>query len=139
MFKAALTGIGFTSENNAFIRYIESSCISVASSMLPLRKLYTISCVNFGAMFDKTDITPMPPRERIGTIWSSLPEYTCKFSRQSALISAIWDRFPLASFIATMLGIFDNSRQVSGNIFTPVRLGTLYKIIGSVVFLAISE
>ncbi len=91
-----------------------------------------------GAIFDNTDITPRPPRDKIGTIWSSFPEYMCKFSRQSALISAICERFPLASFIATIFDIFDNSKHVCGKIFTPVLLGTLYKIIGSVVEFAMA-
>ena len=45
-------------------------------------------------------------------------------------ISAIWDKSPLASLIATILGIFDIFLQVSGSIFTPVLDFTLYTIIG---------
>ena len=33
-----------------------------------------IAIVCLGATFDSTEITPFPPIERIGTIWSSLPE-----------------------------------------------------------------
>lgn len=94
--------------------------------------------MNFGTTFDNTEITPIPPRDRIGTIWSSFPEYTCRFSRQSALISAICDKFPLASLIATMFEIFESSRHVSGVILTPVLLGTLYTIIGKRVLSAIA-
>ena len=52
-------------------------------------------------------------------------------------ISATWEILPLASFIATILSILDKARHVSGNIFNPVLLGTLYKIIGNVVEFAI--
>ena len=52
-------------------------------------------------------------------------------------ISATWDILPLASFIATILSILDKARHVSGNMFKPVLLGTLYKIIGNLVELAI--
>ena len=52
---------------------------------------------------------------------------------QRCAISAIWERLPLASFIATIFFISDNFWQVWGKIFTPVLLGTLYKIIGSFV------
>jgi hypothetical protein len=89
-------------------------------------------------MFESTDITPIPPNESIGTIWSSFPEYIFKSSLQRFAISAICEMFPLASFIATMFSIFDNSLQVSGKIFTPVLLATLYNIIGSFVLFAIA-
>ena len=69
--------------------------------------------------------------------WSSFPEYIDKLFPHNAAILAIWDIFPLASFIATIFSVLDNSKQVSGNIFNPVLLGTLYKIIGYVVLLAI--
>ena len=52
--------------------------------------------------------------------------------------SAICDKFPLASFIATIFGIFESSKQVSGAMLTPVLLGTLYSIIGSQVLFAIA-
>ena len=54
----------------------------------------------------------------------------CKFSRQSDFISAICDKFPLASLIATIFGIFESSKQVWGSMFTPVLDFTLYTIIG---------
>lgn len=52
-------------------------------------------------------------------------------------ISATCDILPLASFMATMLLILDKATHVSGNIFRPVLLGTLYRIIGRVVSFAI--
>ena len=60
-----------------------------------------------------------------------------KLSLHKLAISATWDILPLASFMYTMLLILDKARHVSGNIFKPVLLGTLYKIIGRVVSLAI--
>lgn len=81
-------------------------------------------------MFDKTEITPIPPKDKIGTIWSSFPEYIFKFSLHREAILAICEILPDASFIATIFSIFDNSKQVSGLILTPVLLGTLYKMIG---------
>lgn len=74
LFKADLTGIGLTSENKSVIKGILSSCIFLASSKLPLKKFQIISWVNFGLIFDKTEITPKPPKEQIGIAWSSLPE-----------------------------------------------------------------
>ena len=35
---------------------------------------FIIAWVSLGATLESTEITPMPPREQIGTIWSSLPE-----------------------------------------------------------------
>ena len=91
-----------------------------------------------GTIFERTEITPNPPNERIGKIWSSFPEYICKLSLQSAAISATWDKLPLASFMATMFSILESSKQVEGNMFKPVLLGTLYIIIGKEVEFAIA-
>ena len=38
--------------------------------------------------------------------------------------------YRLASFIATIFGIFESSKQVLGSMFTPVLDFTLYTIIG---------
>ena len=77
-----------------------------------------------------TDITPFPPNDNIGIIWSSFPEYMSKFSLQSSAIFATCEIFPLASFIATIFFIFESFKQICGSILTPVLLGTLYIIIG---------
>ena len=77
-------------------------------------------CVNFGSIFDKTEITPRPPKDKIGIIWSSFPEYIFKLSLQSDAILATCDILPDASFIATIFSILDNSKQVSGFILTPL-------------------
>lgn len=74
LFKADLTGIGFTSSNNSFIKGMLSNCIFLAISTLPFKKFQTMSCVNLGLILDKTEITPKPPKEQIGIAWSSLPE-----------------------------------------------------------------
>ena len=74
LFKATLTGIGLTLANKSFIKGILSNCIFLATSRLPFKKFQTISCVNLGLIFDKTEITPNPPKEQIGIAWSSLPE-----------------------------------------------------------------
>lgn len=60
---------------------------------------------------------------------SKYVNYLCK----DLLFRATWDKFPLASFIATMFGNFDNSKHISGERLTPVLLGTLYNIIGKFV------
>jgi len=43
-------------------------------------------CTSLGIIFDNTDTTPSPPKDNIGTIWSSLPEYIAKLSLQRAAI-----------------------------------------------------
>ena len=53
-------------------------------------------------------------------------------------LTAICEKFPLASFMAAILSIFDSSKQVSGFIFTPVLDGTLYIIIGVLIEFAIA-
>lgn len=67
-FKQAFTGIGFTSKNNEFIRFKESNCISFAFSKFPSKKLCTKSCVKAGLTFERTEITPIPPKDNIGKI-----------------------------------------------------------------------
>ena len=95
-----------------------------------------MSCVSFGAMFDNTEITPKPPKERIGKIWSSLPEYTS--NALDSVIVFTWSILPDASFIATTFLFFlAISIAVSGYMFTPVLDGTLYIIIGIFTLLAI--
>ena len=65
---ADLTGIGLTSQNKALIKGIESNCNEIALLIFPLKKLSIISHTNFGFTFDRTEITPFPPKERIGSI-----------------------------------------------------------------------
>ena len=84
-------------------------------------------------MFDNTEITPLPLTDKMGTIWSSFPEYIEKSSPHKLEILETWEIFPLASLIPIILSILESSKQVSGNIFMPVLLGTLYKIIGKEV------
>ena len=132
-FNAAFIGIGFTSLNKAFIKSIDSIWVLIDFSILPDRKSFVILENFLGAIFEITDITPSPPKDNTGNTWSSFPLYICRLSLHSEAILATWDKFPLASFIATILSILDNSKQVSGEIFNPVLPGTLYKIIGKLV------
>lgn len=69
----ALMGIGFTSLKIAFIRGKSFSCKSIASFVLPANQSLQISLVSLGKIFDKTEITPLPPRDKVGKIRSSLP------------------------------------------------------------------
>ena len=46
----------------------------LAGDVKTARYLWTISEVSLGRRLESTEITPLPPRERMGTIWSSLPE-----------------------------------------------------------------
>lgn len=87
---------------------------------------------------ERTEITPKPPRERIGKTWSSLPEYIARLLPHKLAISATCEMFPLASFTATIFSILESSKQVAGVMFRPVLLGTLYRITGMVIALAIA-
>ena len=51
-----------------------------------------------GATLDSTEITPLPPRERRGTIWSSLPEYKSTLPSDRLIRVAMAEKLPLASF-----------------------------------------
>ena len=87
---------------------------------------------------ESTDITPFPPKDKIGTIWSSFPEYIVRLSPHKLAIFATCDMLPLASFMATMFSILDSSRHVSGVMLTPVLEATLYTIIGLFTSFAIA-
>ena len=71
---AFFTGIGFTSQNSALHSSMASSCSLQLSFASPSRYFRQISWVWAGATFANTEITPMPPKDMIGTIWSSFPE-----------------------------------------------------------------
>ena len=75
VFNAAFIGIGLVSQNRLLIKGMVFSCIFFAVIVFPSRKFQIISCVYLGFKFDKTEIQPKPPREQIGIVWSSLPEY----------------------------------------------------------------
>ena len=70
---AALAGIGLTSQNSALISGIRSICILAASFTLPSKKSWHMRLVSYGIMLERTEMTPCPPTESIGTIWSSFP------------------------------------------------------------------
>ena len=124
-FIAALTGIGLTSINKELTNSFKLNCNFLASSISPDRYFSTISWVSLGNTLAKTDITPLPPRDSIGTIWSSFPLYIAKSSPHNLDISATWLISPLASFIATIFLTLDNFSTVVGFILTPVLPGTL--------------
>ena len=73
-FRAYLTGIGFTSENKEEIKGSKSNCNLLEVSKSPSKKQETILWVYNGLILAKTEITPIPPKDKIGKIWSSLPE-----------------------------------------------------------------
>ena len=75
MLSAAFAGIGFTSQKSASHNGMQSICIFVAFLISPLRYDVIMSCTYFGTILERTDTTPLPPRDNIGIIWSSLPEY----------------------------------------------------------------
>ena len=125
-----MTGIGFVSSNKALIIGKAFNWYFKESARFPAKKEFVISRVREGFIFERTDITPWPPNDKIGKIWSSFPEYISRLSPHKLAILVIWLILPLASLIPTIFSIFDYSKQVSGEIFIPVRLGTLYKIIG---------
>ena len=73
-FMAAFTGMGFTSQNRASIRSMYWIWILEASSNLPSRHRWLIFTITSGAMLDTTEMTPLAPRDIMGTTWSSFPD-----------------------------------------------------------------
>jgi 4-hydroxy-tetrahydrodipicolinate synthase len=71
---AALAGMGLTSQNSASTRGKYCTCICRAPATSPSIKRRHRRLVSAGSRLDSTEITPLPPRDRMGTIWSSLPE-----------------------------------------------------------------
>ena len=80
------------------------------------------------ATLDRTEITPLPPIARSGTIWSSrCPEYRSTHPFARCMISAIAEKLPLASFTPTMFEPHGRAfTMVSGFMVRPVRVGTWY-------------
>ena len=79
-----------------------------------------------GIIFAQTDITPFPPKESIGIIKLSFPDKTLKSVSLVLFITcAIFSKEGFASFIATILGIFESFTIVSTEMSTPVLDGTL--------------
>lgn len=66
--------------------------------MSPLKKLWTILLVYSGNILDRTEITPAPPRESTGSIWSSFPEYIAISSPHKLEICATCEIFPRSFF-----------------------------------------
>jgi hypothetical protein len=127
---AVFIGIGFTSMNSLSIRSRYFKWISVALLKSPSRHNFTIFTISFGMMLDVTHMTPLPPIAMSGTVSSSLPLQKNSSLPHAASVVPINLKLPDASFTPLMFGCFDNSMYVSVVNDIPVRLGTLYKIIG---------
>ena len=56
--------------------------------------------VSFGKILDKTEITPLPPIDINGTIWSSFPQYKSSLPFTRLIVSTALEISPFASFIA---------------------------------------
>ena len=83
--------------------------------------------------------TPIAPIDINGTTIPSSPEYRSSFPSVKYMVFAACATFPVASLIATMFSTsWYSFAAVSGRILHPVRLGTLYMIIGSFTEFAIS-
>ena len=83
-------------------------------------------CVSSGATLERTEITPFPPIESIGTIISSLPEYMSISPCVSYMICAAIAISPVASFTPTILSTsFTSFAIVEDSNLQPVLLGTL--------------
>ncbi len=77
-----------------------------------------------------TEITPLPPTAMRGRVKVSSPETTVIRSPQRLITSVICSREPLASLMPTIFPNSDRAATVSGSMFTPVRPGILYRMIG---------
>ena len=67
-FKAFLTGIGFVSSNKALIIGKAFNWYFKESVILPSKKELVILRARDGFIFERTDITPWPPNDKIGKI-----------------------------------------------------------------------
>src|SRR5881392_3338334 len=78
----------------------------------PLRACSTIFEVSFGISFEQTETRPSQPRAISGMVVASSPDKTLKFFGLPARISITCEKFPDASFVATMLSNFAASLSV---------------------------
>ena len=116
--------------NKASIKGFIPSCKALEPSISPSKNLATKSWVSCGHILARTDMTPEPPTDNRGSIESSLPEYTAKSSGTNLQTSVTWAKSPQASLRATIFSTFlAKSATKEGGIFTPVREGTLYKLL----------
>ena len=74
--RASFTGMGFTSQNRASIRSMYSICSLEAAWKSLSRHRWVISRMTPGMMLEATEMTPLAPRDIMGTTWSSLPDQT---------------------------------------------------------------
>ena len=71
---AALTGMGLLSQNRARIRGIYLHWSWAAPATSPAKNRWVMATVSAGITLDSTEMQPAPPMDRMGPIWSSLPE-----------------------------------------------------------------
>ncbi len=84
-----------------------------------------------GATLETTEMIPWPPRHSSGKVKKSSPDTTMKSGPQTVMMSCICCREPAASLTPTMfLHSFASRAMVAGSMFTPVRLGMLYMMMG---------
>ena len=127
---AYFTGTGLTSQNNRSINSISLHCRFAAVSKSPASAALVIASVSVGQRLDRTDMTPNPPKAIDGTIWSSLPAHTYRSLPHAAWILACFVISWLASFTPMMFGICESRLYTEMGISTPVREGTLYRMMG---------
>ena len=83
-------------------------------------------------------MTPRPPTAINGSVIASSPDSTMKSAGTARQISHICWMLPDASFTPTMFGMAASRTSVRTSMFTPVRPGTLYTMIGSDVLSAMA-
>ena len=71
---AAFTGMGLVSQNRERTRGMNLHWRAAAPATSPAKNLSVMATVSVGITLDRTEMQPMPPMDRMGTIWSSLPE-----------------------------------------------------------------
>ena len=102
---AAFTGTGLVSMKSASMsgRYRSWSARAIAAS--PFAAASQRSAIARGMTFAATEITPVAPASIIGSVSASSPDTTPMSHRLR--ICFAWSTDPLASLIATIVGIFD--------------------------------
>ena len=88
MARAALTGMGLTSQKREWMSSRLSTCARRAASTSPARKDAHMSWTVLGATSAQTEMTPTAPRLMSGTTMSSLPLIMWKSSERQWAMSA---------------------------------------------------
>ena len=71
---AAFTGMGLLSQKRERMRGMNWHWSRAASATFPAKNWSVMATVSLGTTLESTEMHPWPPMERMGTIWSSLPE-----------------------------------------------------------------